>query len=594
MICLTESSPPLNHQVRKSQLSIIRIRDIQEKVFLALIDTCLHLQYCTLYLILKAGRNLAESIVDCVMDMDDDNGVDNRSQSSSVESASEEECLRLLLGFDIEDVPAEAWESDLENNGKHDAKHETTANSTCSNAQGAGRMPHSSIERTKYSDLPTNATRKIFDLSYHSTPDGQLTSPPVRVVDMQIKGNGMVALRSIKRGEVVFTERAAAAIQIPNTGNGDDDDDENDNNGGVFVRACQHCFRSLEPASSCGSSLPLPHLWPVQEYEEKMDSDTNDSNFEKEICGRVSCISCRSIFCSEPCRNSLLREAGSCCATDRALKAVGARGNRPSKVQSPSLADRSDQIDAPPTILLATRMFCTLLSHFRSTGDASLGMFEGMCGLPSDVDRLDLGLTVHEDNDATVMPRHHLRLELIFKRLSQALSLTASEEEIMSLELYCRLASIAALNGFEITTQSPFATYYTSLMRAAGGRGSERHQQYMKEVALTLGSQDGTLQRGMDAAVAKMVAVRLAALFPLTARINHSCEPCAEVKSEVFVDAHIDVVATRDIEEGEEITISYINIGRSEGRKDRHRRMKELRSRYLFECQCSRCANSSS
>lgn len=86
----------------------------------------------------------------------------------------------------------------------------------------------------------------------------------------------------------------------------------------------------------------------------------------------------------------------------------------------------------------------------------------------------------------------------------------------------------------------------------------------------------------------------MVALFSLTARINHSCDPRAEVRSEEFVDCRIDLVAKREILAGEEITISYINVGRTAGgsARDRTRRMRELRAKYLFECDCALCTES--
>ena len=95
----------------------------------------------------------------------------------------------------------------------------------------------------------------------------------------------------------------------------------------------------------------------------------------------------------------------------------------------------------------------------------------------------------------------------------------------------------------------------------------------------------------MDKQVENQCAIQIAAIFPLTARINHSCDPCTEVRSEEFVDCNIDLVARRNIETGEEITISYINMGKNAGRaaSDRNRRVRELRARYLFTCDCVRC-----
>ena len=86
-------------------------------------------------------------------------------------------------------------------------------------------------------------------------------------------------------------------------------------------------------------------------------------------------------------------------------------------------------------------------------------------------------------------------------------------------------------------------------------------------------------------------AIQIAALFSLTARINHSCDPCAELRGGEFIDCHVDLIAKRDICKGEEIRISYINLGKTAGRAatDRNKRRRELKARYLFDCDCNKC-----
>jgi hypothetical protein len=198
------------------------------------------------------------------------------------------------------------------------------------------------------------------------------------------------------------------------------------------------------------------------------------------------------------------------------------------------------------------------------------------------------------------------------------------DRHVLSLEFFHRLAAISARNGFAVTPQSSFRAYHAALLRAAGGRGTDCHNEIMRQVAMALGSKDGALSRDMDRQVEEKVryiekplhsldvcllyisptivhlftlyiqcTVQVVALFSLTARINHSCDPCAEVRNQEFVDCHIDLVAKRDILYGEETTISYINIGRMAGKvaTDRHRRMRELQAKYLFTCDCVRCRN---
>ncbi|KAG8931655.1 hypothetical protein FRC02_002421 [Tulasnella sp. 418] len=80
------------------------------------------------------------------------------------------------------------------------------------------------------------------------------------------------------------------------------------------------------------------------------------------------------------------------------------------------------------------------------------------------------------------------------------------------------------------------------------------------------------------------------AISPVTALINHSCQPNAVVvfprASSVFEAGRnpIDVVAIRDLLPGEEIFTSYIDVSLPH----RHR-ARELKERYMFDCTCPLC-----
>lgn len=110
----------------------------------------------------------------------------------------------------------------------------------------------------------------------------------------------------------------------------------------------------------------------------------------------------------------------------------------------------------------------------------------------------------------------------------------------------------------------------------------------MQQVAMVLSN--GTknqLERGMDRLIDEQVAPWITGIFVLTAHLNHSCEPNAMVVSQEFVDAHVDLVAKRDILAGEEILISYIQG--VENQKSTHQRRRELEAKYLFTCGCRKC-----
>lgn len=75
-------------------------------------------------------------------------------------------------------------------------------------------------------------------------------------------------------------------------------------------------------------------------------------------------------------------------------------------------------------------------------------------------------------------------------------------------------------------------------------------------------------------------------LYTLQSACNHSCIPNAE-PSFLQNNHRLSLVSLKDIQEGEEIFISYLDECMLE--RSRHSRRKELVSNYLFLCDCPRC-----
>nr|ACO15629.1 SET domain-containing protein 5 [Caligus clemensi] len=78
-----------------------------------------------------------------------------------------------------------------------------------------------------------------------------------------------------------------------------------------------------------------------------------------------------------------------------------------------------------------------------------------------------------------------------------------------------------------------------------------------------------------------------AALFPIMARVNHSCAPNSDFVSRRELGCQ-DLVATEDIASGEEITLSYLP-SLTEGTAPRRMRQEYLRLWYQFDCLCKIC-----
>ena len=205
---------------------------------------------------------------------------------------------------------------------------------------------------------------------------------------------------------------------------------------------------------------------------------------------------------------------------------------------------------------------------------------QGICGEPTDLRPLELGIESAEGY--TLKPIH--------EKLVEIYEMTPTEQTTLSLEYLHRVAAQAGRNGFALRTQSPFKAYHAALLRQSFSRDSEQHQANLQELARVLSNgKEDTIQRGMDREIEAKVAPEICAIFPLTARCNHSCEPNAQVQSQVFVDSHMDMVALRDLEAGEELLISYLPVGPGVGRKTAVQRRRELQAKYLFYCDCPKC-----
>mmetsp|Transcript_22770 Transcript_22770/g.53960 ORF Transcript_22770/g.53960 Transcript_22770/m.53960 type:complete len:266 (-) Transcript_22770:18-815(-) len=237
-----------------------------------------------------------------------------------------------------------------------------------------------------------------------------------------------------------------------------------------------------------------------------------------------------------------------------------------------------------------------------------------VCGDPEDVQPLELGtlrmFSSDDDDDGQISDERvsTYTLQPLYDYLADILKLTNEEKSsFLSIDLLHSLASKAARNGFGFRTQSPFQTYYQSLIRQSpyGGRQAESHARHKAQLALALsGGTSDKFERGVDRQLDEIVCPELTALFPLTTQCNHSCRPNAQVQSQKFADSLIDVVAVQDIHPGDEILISYISLGHASNgggdgggggpsggrpRRSTFQRRRELSAKYLFTCMCEEC-----
>jgi len=457
--------------------------------------------------------------------------------------------------------------------------------------------------------------------AFCTSKNGQILKPPVQILDRlsENKGNILIATKYIPKGSVIFTEKALEGIQIPSSS-------PTSGKGNLYtIRACQNCFKSLEPVSCISSKdLPLSELWPVPEYDGDprselqesvtvINSNQHSSMLFHAKSGRITCRDCGTTFCNRYCAEDHLQTIGDCCRCMRAIEELVLVVICSEKERLfPSNGDDGDEgdeggncssfVDIDPVLILAARMFIAQVRQYRCIdsgrdfSDCSEYdyLFYGLCGEARDIRALGFESSSTLTNDVDNAGKILQPLQNEYEAIANAIELTESERNSdwrFSLWQFQKIVAIAQRNSISLMTGSPFRTYYQAMIRNTGGRGTSRQQQVASDVARLLGSKDGKLTRNMDRMIEDKCVVKMGGIFTLTAQMNHSCDPNAEIRSQEYVDCNIDIVAKEEIHEGEEICISYVNLGPNPSYSvvARNRRRRELSSRYLFNCQCSRC-----
>jgi SET domain len=546
---------------------------------------------------------------------EDDDNIDDDDESSKAEG------FRLLLGDDIiTSLDASAWDNESVHSDVEDTTTTISENKILSGT--AISMPHrSTIINTKDIVNDQKYDDYMFSLAYTTNENNSnsLGLPKVGIVNFGgEKGNGLISLQDFCKGSVLYTERPIIATPADYSSS---------------VTCCFNCFQSLEYITTCqglfkqqksqqdhssneidnvtietnsdSTEFPCPNLWPVLPLTWKNSQNTKESlvtsdTFRVDLYGRLQCVDCEKIFCSDYCRKTFMEELGSCCYLSRSISTIPeilivAKSSNNQLDHEDSSCNDIGTINDTATevqceVLLAVRMFAYELQRHRrltSNNNFSSSLLTGLCGIESDLNDLQIGIGTRSIDVVDANTTVDYSLEPIYKKLIEVYSLSKDEQVVLPYSKLVLFAVQAARNGFGIIPQSPFQTYYNSLVRVSG-RGTSKHEMITEQVTTALGV--SKLDRTMDTIINQHVSVQLAAIFPLTARINHSCAPyCnAEVQSGQYVNYNIDLVATQDIQTGEEIFISYIE---GSHRKRYNSRQRELYARYLFNCKCYSCQN---
>lgn len=414
----------------------------------------------------------------------------------------------MLLGLASIDLSSADWDSAVDHG---DRSAEAAPISISSSISGPVAVPpppsttktkihHVQSGLSSLSSSPDIIFRSCFERAFSLSSNGVMSKPPVSIIDMSAtnRGYALIASRDILRGEVIFTERAAEASQMPrqclicrNTKT-----DKQKSQHLYRVKGCQHCFQSVEPASSILSfdtaKLPMEEYWPVL-----------DENKPGPVRRRVECQECNALFCSKQCHESHNKIMGNCCLCRKTIQAAVhaccCQINSSTDKEEDS-TDEESSISVEPSMVLASRIFCAEVQRYRANLDDS--PFLGICGESCDINPLEIGLLQREGEQDKVQ----YSLQNIYDALCNTLELTEMEYDAFPLTSFEKYVAQAARNGFNITTRSPFREYYSAMTRATGGRNSERHKATVKQLALALGAENGELRRDMDREIDEKVS----------------------------------------------------------------------------------------
>ena len=626
------------------------------------------------------------------------NSNNNNNETSFPGDAAEEQrlCLEMFLGglLDVRDISMAQEEEEEEE--KEVAAACTTIFSSRTQQEQKQEQKQNDQKQEQNNEKATTPKNTTYTCSYATSSNSNLFQfasyhqyrPPVQVVEFptsENKGKGLISTQFIPKGEVIWIERSAIAVQNPSQTQAQAQTAATT----TFVKACQNCFRSLEPISKLypdhptkkgqtstmakekSSStakkdtkdctnflLPYPHLWPVPEFSytksnhtatdtdidiynmihsASSTSESTSTSFWEDDYGRVQCQGCRSWFCTRQCQKLFWEQLGSCCQINDVQYRATNSSRRQALLEENQNNNTSQNNDHSLLLssaeALSIYMFAFLLQRYKQTAIATdanthantINQYHGtpmeaLCGEPHDIVALEIGEQQQQQQpqQPSAYSEYTYTLQNIYNDIVEVYSMSEPEQALLTCDTLHQLAAMAARNGIDMATQSPFSAYYNALLRTTGGRGSYRHDDIKAQVAQCLNqhcniddhtddddhhtdssatASSKTLERVMDDLVESFVLPQISGIFPLTACMNHSCQPNVQILNQQFVDARIDLVATQDIPKGQELCISYIGHGnimghttrRSHTRSHYQRRQRLLQARYLFECRCPQC-----
>ncbi|KAL0276332.1 UNVERIFIED_CONTAM: hypothetical protein PYX00_003923 [Menopon gallinae] len=357
----------------------------------------------------------------------------------------------------------------------------------------------------------------------------------IRVGPAGEKGRGLFALAQFQEGDIIFEEEPLVSCQFA----------WNEDCG---YKACDHCMRPLETAEenakrlSMVSDLNLPH--PEQCPVDKAK--------------HVPCQQCQTMYCSTDCRATAWKKYHKTLCLQKAEK----DGTHPLEV----LKQTWKEMYYPPetsTIMLFARIFAMI--HQADDKKSLLDVFEQFSQPTAQNESVSynlLGLKFSSQLDI-------LREQLLLCVPTENVPQWATPNGFQT------LVALVGMNGQGIGTSA-----VSDWVKNTETLPLEAEEKDTVDKFIT------KLYDDFENCVGEFLNNEGSGLYCFQSRINHSCRPNAEI---AFPNSNyrLAVKCIRDIKEGDEICISYLDpciLQRS-----RHSRRAILETNYFFECKCERC-----
>jgi hypothetical protein len=366
---------------------------------------------------------------------------------------------------------------------------------------------------------------------------------------------GVVATELIKEGQTIITENPIVSCQYAHNKD--------------YFPACSHCLKSLESPEQM-----LKRLSGVQD-----DVQLFNSACLLDRSKITKCDVCLSAYCSPECLNI---------AHSTYQKYICA----PQTEDNPlvQLEQLWKGIHFPPesgTVMLLVRMIAFIIYEIEHNPGKQRKDILGTFGSFTSQQYYSefLGLSHRFMNE-----KYETTMVAIQELLCQAFGSVLPE--LFDVHTFKSMFSIMALNAQGIGTSSleEYEIYATRNMSS----NPEAYQESLDKIEM--------LQEFIEEQSGEFTHVEGSGLYQFQSKINHSCVPNTEVRFP-YNNSSLQVVATRDIQPGEEITISYIEFeedgsdveetcaGKCSQAEDnaKNERKELLKEFYLFECQCEMC-----